>query len=87
MDNINGDLLSDFNGRLMPPYAAYSNRNDIIRWTSKVVDVLQDPLRLLLERPLPFNVSLTWRPEVHFWCTERGGVRRNNTGLGDLTLR
>jgi hypothetical protein len=36
MDNPNGVLLNDFNSRLFAPFSAWNNRNDVIRWTSKV---------------------------------------------------
>jgi hypothetical protein len=39
MDNINGDLLADLNNRLAVPFAAYTNRTDVIRWTSVVTEV------------------------------------------------
>lgn len=40
-----------------------------------------------LERILPFDVDTMWNPEVHFWVSDRHGMKRNNTGVSDLTIR
>ncbi len=45
LDNVNNDMLSTFNGGLMAPFAPYANRNDVVKFTSKVVAVMSDPPR------------------------------------------
>ena len=66
LDNVDGDLLSSLNGRLMPPFSPYTGRGDIVKFSSRVAAVASDPApRVVLERALPFEVSLLWRPEVH----------------------
>lgn len=45
LDNVNNDLLASLNGRLMLPFDPYANRNDVVRFTSKVVAVMTNPPR------------------------------------------
>jgi hypothetical protein len=73
------------------------------------------PHSIKLERALPFDVALFWRPEIHGgraagasaavrqqspnhstdrtarrrtdWSNERYGVKRNETGMADMTIR
>jgi hypothetical protein len=47
LDNVNSDLLRSLNGRLaaMPPFEPYANRNDVVKFTSKIVAVMSDPPR------------------------------------------
>lgn len=87
LDNVNNDLLADFNGRMMPPSSAYANRADVVRFTSKVTAVLKNPPRIQLERAIPFNISTGWKPEIHQWVSGPYGVKRNFTGASDLTVR
>ncbi|KAI8466265.1 MAG: hypothetical protein J3K34DRAFT_460951 [Monoraphidium minutum] len=87
MDNVDNDMLGALNSRLMPPFEAYANRADVVRFTSKIVAVMDYPPRIKLERALPYQVVLTWRPEIHDWNNERYGVKRNETGMSDMTVR
>jgi hypothetical protein len=45
LDNVNNDLLASFNQRLFPPFDPYANRADVVKFTSKIVGVLTNPLR------------------------------------------
>lgn len=45
LDNVNNDMLATFNGRLMDPFAPYANRNDVVKFTAKVVSTMSDPPR------------------------------------------
>lgn len=47
----------------------------------------QYPYMIELERTLPFDVDPAWNPEIHFWVNEKYGVKRNNTGVSDMTIR
>ncbi|KAF8072832.1 hypothetical protein HT031_000492 [Scenedesmus sp. PABB004] len=87
MDNVDGGLLRSLNQGLAEPTAALNNRAAAIRWASRVKAVLSNPPRIELERALPFSVSTAWRPEMHDWVSERGGMKRNFTGVADMTLR
>ncbi len=51
------------------------------------LQVLTNPPRVVFERRLPFNVSTTWRPELHVWSNLCCGNRRNFTGMSDVTIR
>eukprot|EP00879_Flechtneria_rotunda_P032519 GHRR01035736.1.p1 GENE.GHRR01035736.1~~GHRR01035736.1.p1 ORF type:complete len:835 (+),score=148.35 GHRR01035736.1:180-2684(+) len=57
------------------------------RWTSKVKAVYASTKRIELERVLPFDVDLAWRPELHDFVNGGYGLKRNFTGLADLTIR
>ncbi|GBF90605.1 hypothetical protein Rsub_03177 [Raphidocelis subcapitata] len=89
LDNVNNDMLASFNQRLFPPFEPYANRADVVKFTSKIVGVLTNPLRraIKLERVLPYDVPLLWKPEIHDWNNEAYGVKRNMTGMADLTVR
>jgi hypothetical protein len=45
LDNVNNDLLAALNGRLVAPFAPYANRNDVVKFTSRVAAVLSNPPR------------------------------------------
>jgi hypothetical protein len=87
MDNMNNGLLNHMNSGLMPPYPPYVNRSDVVRWTAGIVRVIARPPSIELTRALPMNVELSWRPELHEWVNFMNGMKRNNTGVADLTLR
>jgi hypothetical protein len=57
------------------------------RWTSRIKSILRNPNRIELERSLPFEVETAWQPEVHDWNNEQYGVKRNFTGIADMTIR
>ncbi|KIZ02519.1 hypothetical protein MNEG_5438 [Monoraphidium neglectum] len=87
LDNVNNDMLYSFNQRLMAPFDAYTNRADVVKFTSRIAAVMDNPPRIKFERALPFNVSTAWKPELHDWNTPTSGVKRNITGMSDLTIR
>ncbi|WIA28982.1 hypothetical protein OEZ86_011499 [Tetradesmus obliquus] len=87
MDNPNNALLRSLNEGMFPPFEPYNNRQDVIRWTSRIKSILRNPNRIELERSLPFEVDTAWQPEVHDWNNEQYGVKRNFTGVADMTIR
>ncbi|KIY99225.1 hypothetical protein MNEG_8737, partial [Monoraphidium neglectum] len=86
-DNVKGDALRELNARLEAPSGAYSDKEAFLRFTARVAEVMTHPKRIRLERALPYDVSLLWRPTIHEWANGCCGVRRNHTGLSDLTIR
>ncbi|WIA08908.1 hypothetical protein OEZ85_008326 [Tetradesmus obliquus] len=87
MDNPNNALLRSLNEGMFPPFEPYNNRQDVIRWTSRIKSILRNPNRIELERSLPFELDTAWQPEVHDWNNEQYGVKRNFTGVADMTIR
>jgi hypothetical protein len=49
--------------------------------------VITSPPSIELERVLPFAVNTAYRPELHDWVSWAYGVKRNTTGVADLTFR
>lgn len=49
--------------------------------------VYTNPNRIVLERSLPFRVDLSWKPEIHDWVNDAYGMKKNFTGVADLTIR
>lgn len=51
------------------------------RWHSRIQSISQEANVVVLERPLPFNVSTAWNPKVYSFMT---GI--SEVGIQDLTI-
>jgi hypothetical protein len=45
LDNVNNTLLAALNQGALPPFEHYANRNDVLRFTSRIAAVMTGPPR------------------------------------------